>query len=91
MIIDDVTYFEAVLLWIRDILVQIGIWFHIRGSVPLCYGSGSGSCPFSSVAFKMRTKNKFFCLLLFEGTFASDFKNKKSQNSRNQGFLFFAG
>jgi hypothetical protein len=27
---------------------------------------------------------KFFCLLLFEGTF---FKDKKSQNSRNQCFL----
>ncbi len=32
----------------------------------------------------------FFCLLLFEGTFTSFFKDKvqkKSQNSRNQDFL----
>ncbi len=41
----------------------------------------------------MTTKKKFFCLLLFEGTFTSDVKNwkilKKSQNSRNQGFSYF--
>jgi hypothetical protein len=46
---------------------------------------------FSSVADKLPTKNKFFCLLLFEGTFTSVFieKFKKSQNSRNQGFSYF--
>jgi hypothetical protein len=36
---------------------------------------------------------KFFCLLLFEGTFTSFFKDKKnqqkSQNSRNQGFSYY--
>jgi hypothetical protein len=36
-------------------------------------------------------ETKFFCILLFEGTFTSFFKDKKSlkksQNSRNQGFL----
>jgi hypothetical protein len=35
---------------------------------------------------------KFFCLLLFEGTFTSFSKiksPKKSQSSRNQGFLLF--
>jgi hypothetical protein len=34
----------------------------------------------------------FFCLLLFEGTFTSFFKDKKSQksqNSRNQGFSYY--
>ncbi len=34
---------------------------------------------------------KIFCILLFEGTFSSIFKNKKvkkkSRNSRNQGFF----
>jgi hypothetical protein len=39
--------------------------------------------------------NKFFCLLLFEGTFTSFFedkkskKKKKSQSSRNQGFSYY--
>ncbi len=37
---------------------------------------------------------KFFCILLFEGTFTSFFKGftvvkKKSQNSRNQGFPYY--
>jgi hypothetical protein len=48
------------------------------------------------VAGKMPTKNKFFlsffCLLRFEGTFTSAFKDKKSKelkSSRNQGFLTF--
>ncbi len=31
--------------------------------------------------------SKFFCLSLFEGTFTSFFKDKKSQNSRNQVFF----
>ncbi len=47
------------MLWIRDILVRI------RRSVPLSYGSRSGSgfgsgLLFSSVAFQMLTKNKVF-------------------------------
>jgi hypothetical protein len=32
---------------------------------------------FSSVAFTMRTKNIFFCLILTAGTFTSAFKDKK--------------
>ncbi len=32
---------------------------------------------------------KFFCLLLFEATFTSFFKDKKSQNSMNQGFSYY--
>jgi hypothetical protein len=60
-------------------------------------GSGSGSC-FLSSADKMPTKNfvfsKYFCLLLFEGTFTSislqrQKVQKKSQNSRNQGYTYF--
>jgi hypothetical protein len=31
----------------------------------------------------------FFCLLLFEGTFTLFFKDKKSQNSKNQGFSYY--
>jgi hypothetical protein len=33
--------------------------------------------------------SKFFCLLLFEGTFTSFFKDKKSQNSRNPCFTYY--
>ncbi len=65
-------------LWIRDVLVRIRILIRIL--------------LFSSVTFKMPTKNvffsKFFCLLPFKGTFPSFLKDKKSQNSRNQGFFF---
>ncbi len=49
----------------------------------------------SSVVDKMPQKKnfpKFFCLLLYEGAFTSVFINKmskKSQKSRNQGFLTF--
>jgi hypothetical protein len=78
---------------IHDNSVWIPIW--IRGSMPLTIGSGS--C-FLSLTFKMPTKNKFlnkfFCLLLFEGTFTSFFKDKKSkrsQNSRNQSFSYYFG
>ncbi len=48
-------------------------------SVTLWYGfgSGSGSCSFRQVAFKMPTK-KFVCLLLFEGTFIPVLKDKKN-------------
>jgi len=42
---------------------------------------------------KKQLKKKFFCLLLFEGTFTSFFKDKKSKrshkNSRSQGFSYY--
>ncbi len=49
---------------------------------------------FSSVTFKTSTKNYFFpsifCFLLFEGTFTSFFKDKKSQRShKTVGINFF--
>jgi hypothetical protein len=48
---------------------------------------------FGSV-FQNVNKNKLFfsknfCFLLFEGTFTSVFKDKQSQNSRNQGFSYY--
>ncbi len=63
----------------RGILVRI----RIRGSVFLNNKSGSGSCYFSPVTFMMKTKNIFvlffgLLLILFEGTFTSFFKDKKS-------------
>jgi hypothetical protein len=59
---------------------------HSCGSVAFWYRSGSADrTTDTSVAFKMPTKSKFFsmffCLLLFEGTFTSVFKDKKSQRS----------
>jgi hypothetical protein len=49
-----------------------------------------------ALTFKMPKKNdlkKFFCLLLFEGTFTSFFKDKKIErshkNSKNQGRSYY--
>jgi hypothetical protein len=72
---------------IHDILVWIRMW--IRGSMPLTNGSGSGcgyvSCYFCQWPSRGQRKlilfKKFFCLLLFEGTFTSLFKDKKSKKS----------
>jgi hypothetical protein len=57
---------------------------------------GSGSCYFSHWPSRCQQKtnfwHNFFCLLLFEGTFTSFFKDKKSKratNSRNQGFSYY--
>ncbi len=85
-------------LRIHDILVWIRIWIWIRRSMTLTSGSGSGSCFFrhwpSRRQQKTNLKKKFFCLLLFEGTFKSFFKDKKSKRShktegRNQGFSYY--
>jgi hypothetical protein len=78
---------------VHDILV----W--IRGSMPLTNGSGSGcgsgSCDFRHWPWKCQQKTNFFlkvfCLVLFEGTFTSFFKDKKSKSSHKavgiNGFL----
>ncbi len=64
------------------------IRIRIRGSGPLTNGSGSGcgSCYFrqwpSRHQQKTNLKLKFFCLLLFEGTFTSFFKDKRSRRTR---------
>ncbi len=69
----------AAVLRIRHILVQIRIRIH--GCVHLT--NGFGSCYFCQwpsyllVTWRMATKT-FFCLLLFETTFTSFFKDKKS-------------
>jgi hypothetical protein len=76
-------------LRIHDILV----WILICGSMPLT--NGSGSCSFRhwpSRCQQKTNKKKFFCLLLFEGTFPSFSKvksQKTSQSSRNQGFSYY--
>ncbi len=85
-------------LRIHDILVWIRI--RIRGSMPLTNGSGSGcgSGSFychhwpSRCQQKNTLKKKFFCILLFEGTFTSFFKGKKSKRSHktvDPGFSYY--
>ncbi len=66
-------------LRIRGILARI----RINGSVPLTNGSrsGSGSCYFRHSPSKTQM---FVCLLLFEGTYTSFFKDKKSSRSRKR-------
>ncbi len=53
---------------------------------------GSGSCYFRHWPSRCQQKTKiltqFFLLFTFEGTFTSFFKDKMSQNSRNQGFSY---
>ncbi len=61
-------------------------WIRIRG--------GSGSCYFRHWPTRCQQKQicskKFFCLLLFEGTFTSFFKDKKSlKNSQAVGVKIF--
>ncbi len=61
------------------------------GSMPLTNGSGFGSGSFffrhkpSRCQQKTNLKKKFFCILLFEGTFKSFFKDKKSKRSHKTG------
>jgi hypothetical protein len=73
------------LVWIR---------IQIRGSMPLTNGSGfgsgfgSGSCYFRLLPSISQQKTNFYkkfsCFLLFEGTFRSLFKNKKSKKVTKQ-------
>jgi hypothetical protein len=76
----------SAVLRFHDILM----WIQIRGSMPLTNGSGFGSgCGSGSSIFiidiedanKKLFYKKFFCILLFEGTFTSYFKDKKSKRS----------
>ncbi len=85
------TYFLCSVLRIYGILVWIRI--RIRGSMPLTNGSwsGSGSCIrillFSSLTFKMPTRNKFkkklFSLLATVFKVLYIFKDKKVKKSHN--------
>jgi hypothetical protein len=68
--------FPAVLR-IHDILVWIRIRIRIRRSMPLTNGSGS----FYFHHWPSRCQQKKFSFLLFEGTFTSFFKDKKSKRS----------
>ncbi len=78
--INKILSFYLPVLRIHDILLWIRIW--IRGSMPLT--NGSGSCYFRHWSSRCQQKIVFFkfsCLLLFEGTFTSFFKDKKSKKS----------
>jgi DNA-directed RNA polymerase subunit E'/Rpb7 len=64
---------------IHDILV----WIRIRGLMPLTNRSGSiFVIDRQDANKKLISKKMFFCLILFEDTFKSFFKDKKSQRSR---------
>ncbi len=64
---------HAILMWIR---------IRIRGSLPLTDGSGFGSRSFYFHHWPSRRPQKTnICILLFEGTFTSFFKDKKSKRS----------
>jgi hypothetical protein len=57
----------------------LDIQIRIRGSVPLTTGSGPVSDPALFInGFQDANKKYIFCLSLFEGTFTSVFKDKKS-------------
>ncbi len=84
------------MLRIHDILV----WIRIRRSMPLTNGSGSGFgsrscyfCPWPSRQQQKITFYKFFLLITFWRDIYIIFQrqkvNKKSQNSRNQGFSYY--
>jgi hypothetical protein len=79
-------------LQIHDILV----WIRIRGSMPLSNGSGSFYFHHRPPRCQQKTNFfiKFFCILLFESTYTSFFKDtkvrKKSENSKNQGFSYYS-
>jgi|LakMenE01Jun11ns_1017448.scaffolds.fasta_scaffold9257386_1 hypothetical protein len=58
------------------------IYLYVDADFLIYHENTDDALLFSSVTFKMATKNyfctKFFCLLLFEATFTSFFKDKKS-------------
>ncbi len=71
---------------------EIFVWIRIRGSLHVTNGSGSGSCYFHHSPSRRQQKTnfkKFFCKLLFEGTFFKDKKSKRFTNSRTQGFSYY--
>jgi hypothetical protein len=60
-----------------EISVLVELWYFCTDPDPWIrtLSCGSGSSFFPSVADQMPTKNKFFCLLPYEGTFTSGFNN----------------
>jgi hypothetical protein len=78
---------SAAVLRIHDILVWIRV--RIRGSMPLKngsgFGSGSGSFYFYHWPSRCQQKligfKKFFCILLFVGSFTSFFQDEKLKRS----------
>ncbi len=84
------------MLGIWSKIIFCDLWNQIPTSVlkkiQFRYGSGSGSCYFRQ--WPSRRQQKFFCSLLFEGTFTSSFfKDNKSWRSHKtvgiKGFLLF--
>ncbi len=82
----------------KSVLRNIDIlgWIRIRGSMPLTNGSGSGSCYFRHYPSRCQQKTYFltqyFGLLLFKlhlHHFSKIKSQKKSKNSRIQGFSYY--
>jgi hypothetical protein len=67
----------SALLWNHDIWV----WIQIRGVMPLTMDPDPAIF-ILDLQEDATKKSKFFCLLLFEGTFTSFLKDKKSLRSR---------
>ncbi len=70
----------------RAVLRILDNLVRFRGSMPLTNGSGFGSGSFyfhhrPSRCQQETNLKKFFCIILFEGTFTSFFKGKKSKRS----------
>ncbi len=66
------------------------MWIRIRGSMPLT--NGSGSCSFCHWPSRRQQITNLKNKLLFEGTFTSfckDKKSKRSQNSMDQCFSYY--
>ncbi len=93
-------YIVKAVLRIHDILGWIRV--RIRGFIPLTNGSGSWIqildpdpaifvIDLQDASKKLIFLTQFFCILLFEATFTSFFKDKQNewQNSRNQGFSYY--
>jgi hypothetical protein len=85
--LDFYCFFTSLRLYISEAVLQIHeifVWIRIPGSMPLDKWIRMRILLYSSFTFKTPTKtNKknFFCLLLFEGTFTTFFKENKSQRS----------
>jgi hypothetical protein len=69
-------------MWIR---IRIRVSMHLTNGPGSRFGCGSGSCYFvidlQDTNKKLIFKKKCFCLLLYEGTFTSFFKDKKTKRS----------
>ncbi len=72
---------SAMLNCTDSIIINYSKRIRIRGSIPRTNGPWFGSCNFRHWCQQKTIFSKLFCLLLFEGTSTSFFKDKKSWRS----------